>query len=92
MESPVDIQVNGKNGVLNYTFEKSNINYFRDYLVPGEPLQTVIYMKGSEKGIVIQKNVDDVRALLRSNSELVEMIRGLDVEKIKLVKEFIKQM
>jgi len=92
--APIRISAKNKKGDdLNYVFpDKSNISYLRDYLVDGSPRQTIFFMKGSERGVIVERNLDDVLKHLFINAEVHNLLSRLDSDKLSLVKEFIEQM
>jgi hypothetical protein len=89
---PINIEVESNGRKLNYTFHKENVNYYRDYFVPDSAMQTIIYMKASDKGIVINKPLEEVRQIFQEHSVIYDMLYSLSEEKLALVKQFISEM
>jgi hypothetical protein len=49
-------------------------------------------MKASDKGIVINKPLEEVRQIFQEHSVIYDLLYSLSEEKLALVKQFISEM
>lgn len=83
----IEIIVQGFNGKAEpYTINKSNINHYRAYTDSGtdgkSTLKTILYMAGSEKGLIMNIGYPDFKSKL--DEEKVSLA-GLSDEQRKLI-------
>lgn len=84
----IDLPVEGHNKIEEvYTFNRSNINYFRGYSDSDKSgqtiLKTMLYMRGSEKGILVLCSREVLASKI--NEEKVSMA-GLDESQREVIR------
>ena len=63
----VEVEVNVGTKVEPYTFNVDNINYYRTYTDNTGELKTMIYLKGSVKGIVLNIGYNVLKSKLQQS-------------------------
>jgi len=61
----------------SYVFNRGNINYFRNWVVDGSSIHTAIYLKGSERPVVIPIKTEEVKKRLHVENELEMFIDSM---------------
>lgn len=79
----IEFKAVDKRGEKPYVFNKSNINYFRPYInKEGKNDGTYIFLKGSEKGVIVPISHEVVKRKLMKTAEIVELLNKLNKEEI----------
>ena len=70
----VEVEVKVGNKVEPYTFNVENINYYRTYTDNSGELKTMIYLRGSLKGIVLNIGYDALKSKLQQSVKEIEHV------------------
>jgi|TARA_R110002012_G_scaffold303039_1_gene504611 hypothetical protein len=70
----VEVEVKVGNKIEPYTFNVENINYYRTYTDNSGELKTMIYLRGSLKGIVLNIGYDTLKSKLQQSVKEIEHV------------------
>jgi len=70
----VEVEVKVGNKIEPYTFNVENINYYRTYTDNSGELKTMIYLRGSLKGIVLNIGYDTLKSKLQQSIKEIEHV------------------
>lgn len=87
----VEVEVLMGEKVEPYTFNVDNINYYRTFTDNSGEYKTMIYLKGSVKGIILNIGYEVLKNKLQQSNEVYEYIVSLSPKKLKELKELIKE-
>ena len=87
----IEFKAVDKRGEKPYVFNKNNINYFRPYFTGDSSTQTAIYLKGSDKPVIVPITHEAVKRKLMRVSEIAEALYLLGEEETKRIFTQIKE-
>ncbi len=86
-EVEVEVMVGDK--AEPYTFNVDNINYYRTFSDNSGDLKTMIYLKGSVKGIILNIGYNTLKSKLQQSNEIYNYILSLSPEEFNHIKSLM---
>ena len=86
----VEVEVMMGDKVEPYTFNVENINYYRTFTDNSGDYKTMIYLKGSVKGIILNIGYNVLKNKLQQSNEVYEYLVKLTEEDLEKIKAHIK--
>lgn len=86
-EVEVDVIVGDKK--VPYTFNVDAINYYRTFSDNSGTLKTMIYLKGSLKGVILNIGYETLKSKLQQSNEVYNYILSLSPEEFKHIKSLM---
>lgn len=87
----IEFKAVDKHGEKPYVFNRDSINYFRPYYTKDSNTQTAIYLKGSDKPVIIPIVHESVKRKLDKTAEISEALYSLSSEELKELVRQIKE-
>lgn len=87
-EVEVDVIINDK--LEPYTFNVDNINYYRTFTDNSGILKTMVYLRGSVKGIILNIGYNVLKNKLHRSAEVYELLSSLEDIDYKEVENKLK--
>jgi hypothetical protein len=91
MSTFVEFKSKDKKSDKSYVFNRSNINYFRNWVVDGNSIHTSIYLKGSDRPVVVPIKTDEVKKILQTEGELESIIDNMNLTEKRELLEYLKK-